>query len=123
MAKKPLPLRIDEELLRRVDEARGDVPRTRFVERALEAALVPSVRYPPSFTIDSSVLKAAKEARTEAAEVHSREEEAAHSAAVRVETARQLVSAGPGACPKATCSLTGPLGDYCPDHANLRFKS
>lgn len=39
MAKKPLPLRIDEELLRRVDEARGDVPRTRFVERALEKAL------------------------------------------------------------------------------------
>lgn len=39
MAKKPLSLRIDEDLLRRVDEARGDVPRTRFVERALEAAV------------------------------------------------------------------------------------
>jgi hypothetical protein len=30
---------IDAELLGRVDLARGDVPRTRFVERALEAAL------------------------------------------------------------------------------------
>lgn len=39
MAKKPLPLRIDEGLLARVDEARGDVSRTRWVERALEAAL------------------------------------------------------------------------------------
>jgi hypothetical protein len=39
MAKKPLPLRIDEGLLARVDEARGDVSRTRFVERALEAYL------------------------------------------------------------------------------------
>jgi hypothetical protein len=39
MAKKALPLRIDEGLLGRVDAARGDVSRTRWVERALEAAL------------------------------------------------------------------------------------
>lgn len=39
MAKRPLALRIDEDLLVRVDEARGDVSRTRFVERALESAL------------------------------------------------------------------------------------
>jgi hypothetical protein len=40
MGKKPLALRIDEGLLERVDAARGDVPRTRWVERALESALV-----------------------------------------------------------------------------------
>jgi hypothetical protein len=33
---------IDADLLARVDEFRGDVPRTRFVERALEAALGPA---------------------------------------------------------------------------------
>jgi hypothetical protein len=37
--KRPLALRIDPELLRRVDVARGDVSRTRWVERALESAL------------------------------------------------------------------------------------
>lgn len=37
--KVPLPLRIDPELLVRVDKARGDVSRTRWVERALESAL------------------------------------------------------------------------------------
>jgi hypothetical protein len=42
MAKKALPLRIDEKLLARVDEARGDVPRTRWVERALEEKLARS---------------------------------------------------------------------------------
>ena len=39
MAKKPLALRVDAELLARVDAARGDVPRTRWVVRALESAL------------------------------------------------------------------------------------
>lgn len=37
--KKPLALRIDPVLLARVDRARGDVSRTRWVERALESAL------------------------------------------------------------------------------------
>lgn len=41
MGKKPLPLRIDEDLLRRVDERRRVLGQTRtlFVERALESAL------------------------------------------------------------------------------------
>jgi hypothetical protein len=35
----PVSLRIRSDLLERVDVARGDVPRTRFIERALESAL------------------------------------------------------------------------------------
>jgi hypothetical protein len=38
MAKKQLG-QVDAELLRRVDEVRGDVPRVRWVERALERAV------------------------------------------------------------------------------------
>ena len=38
--KVQLPVRVDPKLLERVDDARGDVSRTRFVERALESALV-----------------------------------------------------------------------------------
>jgi hypothetical protein len=34
-----LELRIDRKLMERIDEARGDVSRTRWVERALESAL------------------------------------------------------------------------------------
>ncbi len=34
-----LELRIEPDLLHRIDQARGDVPRARFVERALEAVL------------------------------------------------------------------------------------
>ena len=34
-----LELRVEPELLKRIDEARGDVSRTRWVERALERAL------------------------------------------------------------------------------------
>lgn len=34
-----LELRIEPELLKRIDDARGDVSRTRWVERALEKAL------------------------------------------------------------------------------------
>jgi hypothetical protein len=37
--KVPLALRVDQELLARVDAERGDVSRTRWVERALESAL------------------------------------------------------------------------------------
>jgi hypothetical protein len=37
MPKRPVSLRIDSALVDRVDAARGDVSRTRFVERALEA--------------------------------------------------------------------------------------
>jgi hypothetical protein len=37
--RKAISFRLPEELLEAVDEARGDVSRTRFVERALEKAL------------------------------------------------------------------------------------
>jgi hypothetical protein len=39
VARRPVPLRLPEELVARVDAARGDVSRTRWIERALEAAL------------------------------------------------------------------------------------
>jgi hypothetical protein len=39
MKSSRLELRVEPELLARVDDARGDVSRTRFVERALESAL------------------------------------------------------------------------------------
>lgn len=42
-----LELRIEPALLDRIDEARGDAPRARFVERALEAAL-DSINYLPA---------------------------------------------------------------------------
>lgn len=41
---------IDEDLLRRVDEAAGDVPRVRWVERALEQALGDGVTTPEKST-------------------------------------------------------------------------
>jgi len=42
-----LELRVEPALLDRIDHARGDVPRARFVERALEAAL-DSINYLPA---------------------------------------------------------------------------
>lgn len=39
MGKRAISFRLDEGLLRQVDEVRGDVSRTRFLERALEAAV------------------------------------------------------------------------------------
>ena len=37
--KKSMSIRWDEELLERVDEARGDVPRARWIQRAIEEKL------------------------------------------------------------------------------------
>jgi hypothetical protein len=42
MAQTPIGLRLDDDLLRRVDEARGDVPRARYIAAALEAMLAGS---------------------------------------------------------------------------------
>lgn len=39
MAKVPLGLRLESDLVAAVDAARGDVPRARWIERAIEAAL------------------------------------------------------------------------------------
>lgn len=39
MAKKTVTVSLPEETLRRLDEQRGDVPRSRFVTRALEKIL------------------------------------------------------------------------------------
>jgi hypothetical protein len=106
VAKKPLPLRIDEELLRRVDVARGDVPRTRFVERALEAAL--GGRGPET-------------PRGSALSVEG-------SGSVK-ETAPTESPAPPqkpgvlwGRCMKAGCLQVGPVGESCSLHPNMRFK-
>lgn len=41
--KKAVTFRLDPDLIQRVDEARGDVSRTRFLERALEAKLQPKI--------------------------------------------------------------------------------
>jgi hypothetical protein len=40
---KPVSFRWDEEFVARLDEARGDVPRSAFVRRAIEQALAPEV--------------------------------------------------------------------------------
>lgn len=44
VARKRVDLRLPEELVEAVDAARGDVTRTRWVERALEAALRSNAR-------------------------------------------------------------------------------
>jgi hypothetical protein len=67
MPKKPLPLRIDEDLLRRVDGARGDVSRTRFVERALERALGVSGSASPAVAAATPAPSRASKARDELA--------------------------------------------------------
>jgi hypothetical protein len=81
MAKKALPFRIDEDLLRRVDEARGDVPRTRWVTRAIEAALdvrpVPLSALGPNPPFEAVKASAAEARRVERA-LEARESVAAY---------------------------------------------
>jgi hypothetical protein len=45
MARKKTSMSFDEELLARVDAVRGDVPRSRWIERAIEARLEIHDRY------------------------------------------------------------------------------
>src|SRR5215207_6620748 len=42
MSSRPLSIRVDPRLIDRIDNARGDVPRTRWLVRAMEAALAES---------------------------------------------------------------------------------
>lgn len=59
---QPLSFRWDAELIKRIDAARGDVPRSMFVRRAVESALLRSNGYEPTST-DRQALPPAKQAR------------------------------------------------------------
>lgn len=83
-------------MLARIDEARGDVPRARWVERAIERKLAV---YEPT---PGEVLAAPD--------------------GVTFERVREAVDAAVGHCPKATCSAAGLIGEPCPLHPNMRFK-
>jgi hypothetical protein len=82
---------IDANLLARVDEFRGDVPRTRFVERALEAALGSSVPEAEKMQRPSS---APVPPRASAAELSAafRKQSSEHSAKVEAELAKMEVA-------------------------------
>jgi hypothetical protein len=128
-------MRVSDELLARLDAARGHEPRASFVRRALERALgpeakdapVPGVERPaaPSraprteITILPSVWKAPTGPLTFTAE-----EEAAHVEAQRRELARQVLPDGVVyRCTKGTCKRwSGSPGQKCPDHPHLEMK-
>jgi hypothetical protein len=62
VARKQIGLALEPELLGRVDEARGDVPRARFIARALEAALGPVVVDDPDYFAEAPQVTAVEEA-------------------------------------------------------------
>lgn len=75
---------VPEEMWQRLEAARGDVSRARFIKRAVEEKLNGG----PTFVIDGSLVAAAKPVPLK----FSPEEERAHAEAQRREASRQMVS-------------------------------
>jgi hypothetical protein len=48
MAKVPLGLRLEQALIDQVDATRGDVPRAKWIERAIEVRLGATIGKPPA---------------------------------------------------------------------------
>lgn len=126
-----LEITVSEETWAALNAVRGHEPRASFVKRALESALSPS-DLDSLRALDRELGGSKPPAASEPYKLPpSKPSPKPAVSRSRASASRKppVVSEVPGVqrgtlgwCPHGRCSLSGPLGEPCPEHSNLRFK-